>query len=54
MICRCWLWCKVILVDRFNMVLTIAMVSDFFYPNMGGVESHIFQVVLWPPNSYPS
>jgi len=26
------------------MVLTIAMVSDFFYPNMGGVESHIFQV----------
>jgi len=32
------------LVDRFNMVLTIAMVSDFFYPNMGGVESHIFQV----------
>jgi len=26
------------------MVLTVAMVSDFFYPNMGGVESHIFQV----------
>ena len=34
----------VTLVDRSNMVLTIAMVSDFFYPNMGGVESHIFQV----------
>jgi len=26
------------------MVLTIVMVSDFFYPNMGGVESHIFQL----------
>jgi len=26
------------------MGLTIAMVSDFFYPNMGGVESHIFQL----------
>jgi len=37
----CWI---VTLVDRSNMVLTIAMVSDFFYPNMGGVESHIFQV----------
>ena len=23
---------------------TVAMVSDFFYPNSGGVESHIFQV----------
>ena len=22
----------------------IAMVSDFFYPNIGGVESHIFQL----------
>ena len=22
----------------------IAMVSDFFYPNVGGVESHIFQL----------
>ena len=22
----------------------ICMVSDFFYPNMGGVENHIFQV----------
>jgi hypothetical protein len=21
----------------------ICMVSDFFYPNMGGVEGHIFQ-----------
>ena len=20
------------------------MVSDFFYPNMGGVESHIYQI----------
>ena len=26
---------------------TVAMVSDFFYPNAGGVESHIFQVLLW-------
>ena len=25
---------------------TVAMVSDFFYPNSGGVESHIFQVVV--------
>ena len=23
----------------------ICMVSDFFYPNMGGVESHIFEVI---------
>ena len=27
-----------------RMVFTVAMVSDFFYPNMGGVESHIFQL----------
>jgi len=26
------------------MMSTIAMVSDFFYPNSGGVESHIFQL----------
>lgn len=25
---------------------TVAMVSDFFYPNSGGVESHIFQVIV--------
>jgi len=25
---------------------TIAMVSDFFYPNMGGVESHLYQLSL--------
>ncbi len=25
----------------------ICMVSDFFYPNMGGVESHIFQVKIF-------
>jgi len=24
--------------------LRILLVSDFFYPNMGGVESHLFQV----------
>ncbi len=24
--------------------LRICLVSDFFYPNMGGVESHLFQV----------
>ena len=23
---------------------SIAMVSDFFYPNMGGVESHLYQL----------
>ena len=23
---------------------TVAMVSDFFYPNSGGVESHIYQL----------
>ena len=27
------------------------MVSDFFYPNAGGVESHIFQVLLWTKSS---
>ena len=26
---------------------TVAMVSDFFYPNSGGVESHIFQVIIF-------
>ncbi|ELT92127.1 hypothetical protein CAPTEDRAFT_228243 [Capitella teleta] len=26
------------------MIHNICMVSDFFYPNMGGVESHIFQL----------
>ena len=26
--------------DKFN----VAMVSDFFYPNMGGVEVHIYQL----------
>ena len=25
-------------------MFNIAMVSDFFYPNMGGVESHLYQV----------
>ncbi|KAK3729007.1 hypothetical protein QZH41_011464 [Actinostola sp. cb2023] len=27
-----------------NMYLYSSMVSDFFYPNMGGVESHIYQL----------
>ncbi len=27
--------------------LRICLVSDFFYPNMGGVESHLFQVRLF-------
>ena len=26
------------------MLLLYSMVSDFFYPNMGGVESHIYQL----------
>ena len=26
------------------MPLNFSMVSDFFYPNMGGVESHIYQL----------
>ena len=25
-------------------ILYYSMVSDFFYPNMGGVESHIYQL----------
>jgi hypothetical protein len=27
-----------------KMYLYYSMVCDFFYPNMGGVESHIYQV----------
>ena len=27
-----------------NMLFILSMVSDFFYPNMGGVESHIYQL----------
>ena len=25
----------------------LSMVSDFFYPNMGGVESHIYQLAQY-------
>ena len=31
-------------VRVFNRKHNICMVSDFFYPNMGGVESHIYQL----------
>lgn len=31
-------------VARVNRKHNICMVSDFFYPNMGGVESHIYQL----------
>ena len=30
----------------YSMGYNICMISDFFYPNVGGVESHIFQLSL--------
>ena len=49
--CR-WLWFwnfwqGALLLNKTNdsfMPLNFSMVSDFFYPNMGGVESHIYQL----------
>ena len=48
----CWLWFwnfwqGALLLNKANdrfMPLNFSMVSDFFYPNMGGVESHIYQL----------
>ncbi len=33
----------IVKISKNKMKHSICMVSDFFYPNMGGVEGHIFQ-----------
>ena len=34
--------CGITLCYHFDLVSSVSMVSDFFYPNVGGVEGHIY------------